>query len=103
MLIFGKKTGVSHQIVLYLFSRVIIGLATLLYRKISEMNASKWTFVEKGYCYYLLAAVCWGTVMWLFEKDKTILQPSLSHSMQFLYKESDNVSRWTDMIPYYPK
>jgi peroxisomal membrane protein 4 len=33
-LIFGKKSGVNHQIVLYLFSRVIIGLATLLYRKL---------------------------------------------------------------------
>jgi peroxisomal membrane protein 4 len=33
-LIFGKKTGVNHQIVLYLFSRVAIGLATMLYRKL---------------------------------------------------------------------
>ena len=86
MLIFGKKTGVSNQIVLYLFSRVIIGLLTLLYTKIGEMGGSKWKWVEKGYGYYLLAAVCWGVVMWLFEKDKRVLQPSLSHSMQFLYK-----------------
>ncbi len=33
-LIFGKKTGVNHQIVLYLFSRVTVALATLLYKKL---------------------------------------------------------------------
>ena len=81
VLIFGKKTGVNNQIVLYLFSRVLIGLATLAYTKISEGVGSGWGFIEKGYGYYLLSAVCWGTVMWLFEKNKGILQPSLSHSM----------------------
>jgi len=33
-LIFGKKTGVNQQIVLYLLSRVLIGLLTKLYRMI---------------------------------------------------------------------
>ncbi len=102
-LIFGRKTGVNHQIVLYLFSRVMIGLATLFYNKLSKICLAKCSFIEKGYSYYLLAAVCWGTVMWLFEREKTLLQPSLSHSMEFLYKESDNVKSWTDLIPYYPK
>ena len=32
-----------------------------------------------------------------------MLQASLSHSMEFLYKESDTVEKWTDLIPYYPK
>lgn len=102
-LIFGKKTGVNNQIVLYLLSRVVIGLATLLYTKISKISEGHFDFIEKGYGYYLLAAMCWGTVMWLFEKHKTLLQPSLSQSMEFLYKESDTVSKWTDLIPYYPK
>jgi hypothetical protein len=48
-------------------------------------------FIEKNYGYYLLAAVCWGVVMYMFEKDKNTLQPSLKSSMEFLYKESDNV------------
>ncbi len=90
-LIFGKKTGVNNQIVLYLFSRVIIGLATMAYRYLSKVSFGKFFLVEKGYTYYLMAAVCWGTVMWLFEKDKNLLQTSLSHSMEFLYKESDTV------------
>jgi peroxisomal membrane protein 4 len=100
-LIFGKKSGVNSQIVLYLLSRVLIGLATLGYQWVSQKGG--WRLVESGGCYYLLAALCWGTVMWLFEGDRALLQPSLSHSMEFLYKESDNVARWTDLVPYYPK
>lgn len=105
-LIFGKKTGVNHQIVLYLFSRVAIGLATLLYRKLGQLSQGKLGkigFIEQGYGYYLLSAVCWGVVMWLFEKDKSTLQPSLKSSMEFLYKESDQVGGLTDLIPFYPK
>lgn len=85
-LIFGKKTGVNNQIVLYLFSRVLIGLATLLYNYLRQLGISDSQFLQRGYGYYLLSAVCWGTVMWLFEKDKSVLQASLSHSMDFLYK-----------------
>ena len=102
-LIFGKKTGVNNQIVLYLLSRVMIGLATLAYTKLGQLASVKLAFLEKGYGYYLLSAVCWGTVMWLFEKERCILQPSLAHSMDFLYKESDTVERMTDLIPYFPK
>jgi peroxisomal membrane protein 4 len=50
-----------------------------------------------------LAAVVWGIVMWLFEKQKELLQPSLRHSMEFLYKESDKIEGWRDFLPYYPK
>lgn len=41
--------------------------------------------------------------MWLFERDKGLLQSSLAHSMEFLYKESDTVKKWTELIPYFPK
>jgi len=44
-LIFGKKTGVNNQIVLYLLSRVMIGLATLAYTKLGELSAVKLAFV----------------------------------------------------------
>ena len=101
-LIFGVKTGVNQQIVLYLLSRVIMGLATLFYRRVIVLK-EKWGWVENGYGYYLLSAFCWGVVMWLFEKDKAVLQPGLKSSMDFLYKESDNVKSLKELIPYYPK
>lgn len=89
-LIFGKKTGVNQQIVLYLLSRVTVGIATYVYRRISKLKLGGiHKLIEEGYGYYLLSAVCWGVVMWLFEKDKKTLQPGLCNSMDFLYKESD--------------
>jgi hypothetical protein len=33
-IIFGKNTAVNHQVILYLLSRTIVGLATKLYRKL---------------------------------------------------------------------
>lgn len=97
-IIFGKKTGVNQQIVLYLLSRVIVALANLLYKKLGELKvgkSGKINFIEQGYGYYALSAICWGVVMWLFEKDKTTLQPGLKNSMEFLYKESDEVDSLT--------
>lgn len=77
----------------------------MLYRKLSSLklaNNGKINFIEQGYGYYLLSAVCWGVVMWLFETDKSTLQAGLKNSMEFLYKESDHLDSLTELIPYYP-
>ena len=90
-LVFGNKTSVNYQIILYIFSRVIVGTAEHLAENkiLPNWNA-----------YPLLAAVCWSIVMFLFEDDPSILQNSLASSMQFLYKESDkDLEKWTDLIP----
>jgi hypothetical protein len=34
-----------------------------------------------------LATVCWALVMHLFEHDEAVLHPSLTASMQFIYKD----------------
>ena len=40
--------------------------------------------------------------MWLFETDKSSLQPSLTSSMQYLYVESSKkLSDWRDLVPFY--
>ena len=47
-----------------------------------------------------MSVLIWGIVMYLFERDKTQLQPSLSSSMTFLYHESDKTNRgWRDFVP----
>lgn len=90
-LVFGNKTNVNYQIILYILSRVIVGSAQ--------------NFAEKGFLpnitvYPFLAGIVWSLVMFLFEDDPTILQNSLASSMQFLYKESDkDLEKWTDLIP----
>ena len=39
--------------------------------------------------------------MFLFEANKSSLQPSLASSMQFLYKDSDVTKGWRDFVPIY--
>ena len=90
-LVFGNKTSVNYQIVLYLFSRVICGTSEHLAKKGILPNIN---------VYPLLSALVWSIVMFLFEDDPSILQNSLASSMQFLYKESDkDYTKWTDLVP----
>jgi len=89
-IVFGKKTNVNYQIVLYLLSRIITGGINNLVNKGKLPDVS---------AYPVMAAVCWGVVMWLFEDDSKCLQPSLSTTMQFLYKDSDTYRDWTDFVP----
>ncbi|KAL4432358.1 hypothetical protein ABPG74_011117 [Tetrahymena malaccensis] len=91
-LIFGEKSGVNTQIVLYLFSRVIQGSAELLIKK---GMLPDWTF------YPHLAMICWAVVMYLFEDNESTLQPSLTTSMKYLYKESDHKVKYlTQFLPF---
>ncbi len=66
-LIFGKKTPVNYQIVLYLLSRTILGLISLLYKKYWR---KRWMQVkkpiERKYGHLLMAAIVWGLVMLIF-------------------------------------
>ena len=48
-----------------------------------------------------ISMLCWGVVMYLFEDDKSVLQGSLQSSMNFLYKDSDQVRGWRDFVPFY--
>ena len=69
------------KIVLYIFARVAIALVKVpVKRKIIE--APKHT-------YPIFAAVSWGMVMYLFQRDEDTLQPSLRASMQYIYRDSD--------------
>lgn len=43
----------------------------------------------------------WGLVMYLFELDKTILNKSLTTSMEYIYKDSDNdLKSWRELVPF---
>ena len=66
---------------LYLFSRILIGLAA--------MAAEKQAIQAPAQTYPVFAALVWGIVMWLFRHERKSLQPSLQASMQYLYNDSD--------------
>ncbi|KAJ2807181.1 hypothetical protein H4R20_001386 [Coemansia guatemalensis] len=84
--VFGEKTSVNQQITLYLFSRIAMGLANML-MKAGEFEAPKGSFA-------LFAALCWGSVLVLFRRDRSVLQDSLRSSMTYLYEDSNH---WTSL------
>ncbi|KAJ1964425.1 hypothetical protein GGI12_001442 [Dipsacomyces acuminosporus] len=84
--VFGEKTSVNQQIVLYLFSRIAMGLVN------TAMKAGSIEAPPKSFAFF--AAICWGIVMVLFRRDKTVLQDSLKNSMTYLYEDSNH---WTSL------
>ncbi len=91
-IIFRNKTSVNYQIVLYLFSRIIMGGAENLVKKKKLPDISMFP---------ALAAICWGMVMFLFEDDSSSLQSSLTSSMEFIYRDSENWKSWADFVPFH--
>ncbi|KAK4812860.1 hypothetical protein QYF61_024157 [Mycteria americana] len=92
-LVFGENNPINSQIIMYLLSRILFGLSRLA--------------VEKGYVpqpkqdpFPLVAALVWGTVLWLFEYHRQTLQPSLQSSMTYLYDDSDVWHDISDFLIY---
>ena len=90
--VFGRgrsgQSSVNQQIVIYIFARVVLGLAKLsVQRKRAgglglspdmkdSLNQNAWP---------VFAALSWGMVMWLFRWYPEVLQPSLKASMKYMY------------------
>ncbi|KAK9332532.1 Tim17/Tim22/Tim23/Pmp24 family-domain-containing protein [Lipomyces starkeyi] len=87
----GGKSSVNQQIVLYVFSRVVLGLAKLTVKKklIPSLHEDVGNKVWPAF-----AAVCWGLVMYMFRTDPDVLQPSMKTSMDYIYLDSN---RWDSL------
>jgi peroxisomal membrane protein 4 len=79
--VFGENNNINQQIVLYLFSRVVLALVKVPVKR-QVIDAPQHT-------YPIFAAVVWGAVMWLFRHEEDTVQPSLRASMQYIYRDSD--------------
>ena len=106
-MVFGRgksgQSSVNQQIVIYVFARVVLGLAKLsVQRKRAgglglspdmkdRLNANAWP---------VFAAVSWGMVMWLFRWFPEVLQPSLKSSMKYMYVFHDPSKRkvWEHLL-----
>ncbi|ORZ20549.1 peroxisomal membrane protein 4 [Absidia repens] len=84
--VFGENNNINQQIILYLFSRVVMALVKLPVKR-EIVDAPQHT-------YPIFAAVVWGSVMWLFNKESDTLQPSLRASMQYIYQDSQ---KWNSL------
>lgn len=90
-MVFGEKTPVNNQIILYLISRIIVGLVNLSMKK---SIVPRPTFPA----FPLVAATAWGLVLLLFEYERDVLQDSLRASLEYLYEDSNVWHNLKDFI-----
>ncbi|KAK9447893.1 Tim17/Tim22/Tim23/Pmp24 family-domain-containing protein [Limtongia smithiae] len=92
----GGRSSVNQQIVLYVFSRVVLGLAKLAVKTHTLPAALQGPAGTKAReaVWSAFAALSWGVVMYLFRTDADVLQPSMRSSMDYIYLDSN---RWTSL------
>jgi hypothetical protein len=79
----GIQSSVNQQIVIYIFGRVVLGLAKLLVQQ--SMVPTDVGISMKKNAWPIFAATSWGIVMWLFRWHPDTLQPSLRSSMTYMF------------------
>ncbi|KAL3919732.1 MAG: hypothetical protein SGILL_003605, partial [Bacillariaceae sp.] len=88
-MVWGRYSSVNHQIVLYLTSRVLVGLAKRAWEHVHEKtqhHSTTSSILQHPKTYPVSAAVVWGLVMVLFEESPHVLQKSLKASMDEVYR-----------------
>jgi peroxisomal membrane protein 4 len=85
--VWGRYSSVNHQIVLYLTSRVIVGLAKHTWEKYHGVSHHSFpSALNHPRTYPLVAASVWGLAMVLFEESPHVLHKSLKKSMDEIYR-----------------
>ncbi|KAL0950852.1 hypothetical protein HGRIS_007610 [Hohenbuehelia grisea] len=94
--VFGNRTAVNEQIVLYVVSRVVASFIPRSgdpYSKGAGGSAVKPLPPNARY-FSVFAALSWGAVMWLFTNRGQTIQPGMFSSMTYLYRDSEI---WRDL------
>lgn len=92
-IVWGRYSSVNHQIVLYLASRILVGLAKRgwehIYQRPGHFNggSSSTSILQHPRTYAFVSATVWGIVMLLFEESPHVLHPSLKKSMDEIYRK----------------
>lgn len=107
--------GITHQITLYCFSRVLIAVCKILldnyldctnsnfrvsgtnvkysHLTSNQKNKLKQQYYNKSWKYF--AVLTWGLVMFIYDYQPQYLQSSLRHSMHYIYDvELDTWGTW---------
>jgi len=91
-LVFGERSAINEQIVLYVCSRVVASILPRAGRPRGLATTGDGTVkpVPPDSRYFsLFAAVSWGAVMWLFQHRGETLQPGMFNAMTYLYRDSE--------------
>ncbi|KAF2157484.1 peroxisomal membrane protein 4 [Myriangium duriaei CBS 260.36] len=110
--VFGtSQSSVNQQIVIYIFARVILGLAKLSIQPPSDnvligsryggrggmgviKLSSETRDMLRNKTWPVFASLSWASVMWLFRWYPDTLQASMRSSMTYIY---DNADRWDSL------
>ncbi|KAL1583599.1 hypothetical protein WHR41_07741 [Cladosporium halotolerans] len=102
----AQFSSVSQQICIYVFARVVLGLAKLAVQPpgdntliggaygghggkgIFGLSEQQLELVRKR-SWPVFASLSWASVMWLFRWYPEMLQPSLRNSMTYIYNNAD--------------
>ena len=76
--VWGRYNSLNQQILLYLTSRVLVGL----WKRMRQQSSSD----TRNSNFSFLAALTWAFVMALFEESPDVLHPSLKKSMDEIYR-----------------
>ncbi|KAF9499913.1 peroxisomal membrane protein 4 [Pleurotus eryngii] len=96
-LVFGERTAINEQIVLYVVSRVVasfIPRAGAPYSKSTSPSDVVKPLPPDSRYFTVFAALSWGAVMWLFTNRGESIQPGMFNSMQYMYRDSEV---WKDL------
>ncbi|KIJ45749.1 hypothetical protein M422DRAFT_59854 [Sphaerobolus stellatus SS14] len=91
-IIFGDRTAINEQIVLYVCSRVV---ASFIPRAGTSSGAPSTSgsvrpIPPDAQLFSYFAALSWGAVMYLFQNRGETIQPGMFSSMRYLYQDSDH-------------
>jgi len=93
--VFGKRTAVNEQVVLYVVSRVVSSFIPRSSDPYSRAPGGAVKPLPPDTRYFnVFAALSWGAVMWLFDNRGQTIQPGMFSSMTYLYRDSDV---WRDL------
>jgi peroxisomal membrane protein 4 len=87
--VWGRYSSINYQIVLYLTSRILVGIGKKIVARAGGRNndsCPREGSQETRSYYPLAAALVWGTVMALFEESPEVLHPTLRASMDEIYR-----------------
>lgn len=113
------NAGITHQITLYCFSRVLIASGKIIldkylqctqptlrvrgesvkYRDLTDVHAQRFKNKIYGKSWKYFAVLTWALVMMIYDYQPQYLQSSLRHSMAYIYDvELDTWSSWRDFL-----
>lgn len=93
LMVWCDESNISTQITLYLLPRVLAAFVKILYLK----SGYKSNFFENNGI-FMINVVFMGLSMSLFDYDKTVLQPSMTSTLNTLYIDSNRWKGWIECL-----